>query len=74
MVSVNQLVYAMGSLRLCPKVGLEAIPEWESLRRCMAICLAYDQPRPSYGDIVRAARELGIVSRSAARKYRNTIF
>ena len=71
-VSVNELVYAMGSLRLCPKVCLEAIPEWVSLRRCMAVGLVCAHRRPVYGDIARATSELGIVSRRCGRKYTKT--
>ena len=68
--SRQQLVFLLGSLRLCPKVCLEAIPEWESLRRCMALCMCRAQRRPSYGDVARACKELGLSTHEAGARKR----
>lgn len=66
--SRHQLVYSLGSLRLCPKVCLEAIPEWICLRRSMSVCLCRAQRNPRYCDLVAACRELGITSRGSAAR------
>ena len=68
--SRQQLVFMLGSLRLCPKVCLEAIPEWESLRRCMALCLVRAQRRPPYLDVARACQQLGVRTHASGGRKR----
>ena len=62
-LSVQDLAAKLGRWRLCPKVVLEGIPEWNVLSKCMAVLLAKLEIAggiDKYQDLKKAAVTMGI--------------
>ena len=75
MLSVSDLAHKVGRLRICPKVVLEGIPEWNVLSRCMMAVVAKVknmQRSASYQDVKQAARSMGITYYNAGGSSKKT--
>ena len=74
----GEVAHQIGRLRICPKVELQGIPEWNVFFRCGIILLAKQQHEDGvtkYNDLMRALQALGVSKnqRNGRRKSRQVL-
>ena len=78
MCGAREVAHEVGRLRICPKVQLQGIPEWNVFCRCGIILLAKQQHEDGvakYNDLTRALQAMGVAKnqRNGQRKSRRVL-